>query len=60
MSFAADKDEIERDSRTLLLEYWVQLSMLLSGEFKALMPTWDHFVSVYGKVSRKSATQFIK
>ena len=48
--FAADKDEIERDSRSLLLEYWVQLSALLSGEFKALMPTWDHFVSVYGKV----------
>ena len=50
LSVYVDKDEIEGDSHDLLLEYWVQLSALLSGEFKALMPSWDRFVSVYGKV----------
>ena len=41
---------MEGDSRGLLLDYWAQLSMPLSGEFKAMMPSWDLFVSIYGKV----------
>ena len=45
------RHDIEGDSRNLLLEYWAQLSaLLLPAEFKVLMPSWDRFVSIYGKL----------
>ena len=45
------KADIEGDSRNLLLEYWAQLSaLLLPAEFKGLRPSWDRFVSIYGKL----------
>ncbi len=45
-----DKKEIESDSANLLREYWLQAEMVLSGEYSNLMPNWDEFVSIYGKV----------
>jgi hypothetical protein len=53
-----DKEEIARDSSALLNEYWIQLKMVLAEEeFVHLMPKWDDFVSMYGKVPTNQRTQ---
>lgn len=48
MSSFLDAEAFERDSAKLLLEYWLQLQMLIKNENNG--PTWDQFVSLYGKV----------
>ena len=42
-----DADKVEKESITLLRQYWCQLRMLLCSDAS---PTWNTFVSIVGKV----------
>ena len=42
-----DADKVEKESITLLRQYWCQLRMLLYCD---ALPNWNTFVSIVGKV----------
>ncbi len=52
----SDADDLERSSPKLLLERWTELSSVLS---RKEMPSWDEFVSIYGKVMVKNTLSFL-